>query len=326
MEIELVDPSLRRLVSRVGSVDLSKASARRLARLVGGLQVARPERGVQITQVRAGAARLRLYRPAAPRQARPAAGLLWIHGGGYLFGRARQDDFLCARVARELGLPVASAEYRMAPEHPFPAALEDVAAAWAWLAGQADRAESRGAGPVRLGIGGESAGGGLAAGLVQRLRDAAGRQPAAQWLFAPMLDDRTGANRDLDQIEHWVWANSANRAAWRFYLGAEPGAAALPPYASPGRRADLSGLPPTYITMGDIELFHAEDLAYAERLAAAGVPVATDVVPGAPHAIIHADRIPVARAVVTRALAWLAATLAPPPAPAPPPNGADPGM
>ncbi|MDR2347112.1 MAG: alpha/beta hydrolase [Bifidobacteriaceae bacterium] len=321
MDIELVDPALRRLVSRVGSVDLSGEGVRRLARLMSSLQVTPLARDVTITRVRSGPAKLRLYRPD---RVAASAGLFWIHGGGYLFGRARQDDFLCLRVARELGIPVASAEYRMAPEHPFPAGLEDVAAAWDWLVAEAqgaqglqdnavaaapDAAARPGRPAVRLGIGGESAGGGLAAALVQRLHDAGGPQPQAQWLFAPMLDDRTAADTSLDQADHWVWNNPSNRFAWRAYLGAEPGAADLPPYASPGRRQDLRGLPPTYITMGDIELFYGEDLAYAERLRAAGVPVTIDVVPGAPHAIVHADMLPLARDVVTRALAWLADAL-----------------
>ncbi|MDR2378425.1 MAG: alpha/beta hydrolase, partial [Bifidobacteriaceae bacterium] len=153
MDIQLVDPALRKLVRRASSIDFSHAPARRLARLVGGLQLPRREQGVSVTQVRSGPARLRLYRPAAVTA---RAGLLWIHGGGYLFGRARQDDFLCARVARELGIPVASAEYRLAPENPFPAGLDDVQAAWDWLAAKAapdGRPTATAGAAVRLGVG-----------------------------------------------------------------------------------------------------------------------------------------------------------------------------
>jgi acetyl esterase/lipase len=131
-------------------------------------------------------------------------------------------------------------------------------------------------------VGGKSAGGGLAAALVQRLRDE-GERPLAQWLFCPMLDDRTGARRDLDARRHRGWDNRLNRVGWRAYLGREPGAEVVPHYAVPARRENLAGLPPTWIGVGDIDLFHDEDAEYARRLRAAGVDTTVHVVPGAPH-------------------------------------------
>lgn len=255
---------------------------------------------VGVTRVREGDVRLRVY---TPRGVRRGAGLLWVHGGGLLFGDARQDEALCLSTAQRLGMVIVSANYRNAPENPFPAAHDDVKAAWDWLI---THARALGVDHSRIVIGGESAGAGLAAGLVQRLVDERGIQPCGQWLFAPMLDDRTAMNRELDDEKHFVWNNEANREGWAGYLGGLFGAPDLPPYASPGRRVDLSGMPPTFITWGDIELFAEEDRAYAESLERAGVPVRIDVVKGAPHGFENwAKATPVAQALLSRAQDWL---------------------
>ena len=209
------------------------------------------------------------------------AALLNIHGGGMVIGTASQDDFHMAEVARGLGIVVVSVEYRLAPKSPFPAALDDCFFAWNYLL---ESAVGLGVDLARIAIGGQSAGGGLAAALVQRIHDAGGVQPVAQWLFCPMLDDRTAGRRQLDALKHRLWSNKSNRAGWMAYLGQEPGAVALPPYAAAARHTDLTGLPATWIGVGDIELFYDESRAYAEALRAAGVDSTLDIVPGAPHA------------------------------------------
>ncbi|MFJ1767763.1 alpha/beta hydrolase [Amycolatopsis sp. NPDC088138] len=214
----------------------------------------------------------RVYRPREPRS---DLTLLWIHGGGLVIGSAVEGDAFCGETARELGITVVSAEYRLAPESPYPAALDDCHAAWTWIRGNV-------AEPGRVVVGGQSAGGGLAAALVQRLRDE-GERPLGQWLFCPMLDDRTAARRELDARRHRGWDNRLNRFGWRAYLGVEPGADVVPHYAVPARRENLAGLPPTWIGVGDIDLFHDEDAEYARRLRAAGVDTTVHVVPGAPH-------------------------------------------
>jgi acetyl esterase/lipase len=151
----------------------------------------------------------------------------------------------------------------------------------------------------------------LAASLVHRLYDLGGKQPIAQWLFAGMLDDRTAADRTLDTVEHWVWNNSDNRFGWTSYLGHEPGAATVAEYAVPARRADLAGLPAAYIAVGDIELFHQENLDYARRLTEAGVAVTLDVVAGAPHGFENwAKETEPAKELLRRARAWLADAIA----------------
>jgi acetyl esterase/lipase len=199
---------------------------------------------------------------------------------------------------------VVSAEYRSATQRPFPAAIDDCHAAWHWFIDSANRL---GFDLERLAIGGQSAGASLAASLVQRLHDERGPQPAAQWLFCPMLDDRTAARRDLDDMHHYIWDNRYNERAWRTYLAMPPGAPTLPPYAAPARRQDLSGLPQAWIGVGDVDLFYDESRRYAERLWAAGVKTVLDVVPGAPHAFeAWGRRTHAAASFMERAQRWLA--------------------
>ena len=213
---------------------------------------------------------VRLFRPAGASGVGPA--LLWIHGGGYVIGSAAQDDVLCRRFARELGATVASVDYRLAPEHPYPAPLEDCYSALTWLA----RLPS--VDPARVAIGGASAGGGLAAALALLARDRAEVPLAAQLLVYPMLDDRTVDRHDLHNPGHRLWNQSSNKFGWASYLGD-----ADPVIAVPARREDLSGLPPAWMGVGTLDLFHDEDVVYAERLKAAGVPCEVEVVPGAFH-------------------------------------------
>jgi acetyl esterase/lipase len=306
-----VDPDLRsalRRVQRMPGPPLEWAWARRILRLaLAAAPTGMDGTGVTVEQPQGPVPGVRVFAPSGPRG---DGALLWVHGGGYVLGAARMDDRLCATAARALRMVVVSAEYRLAPEHPFPAGLDDCAAAWQWVQ---DSAATLGVDPRRVAVGGQSAGGGLAAALCQRLHDEGGSVPAAQWLFCPMLDDRTAARRELDPVGHAVWDNRRNRYGWTSYLGQEPGAATVPPHAVPARRDDLSGLPPAWIGVGDVDLFHDESVGYAARLRAAGVGVELVVVPGAPHGIVSwaADTRP-ARDLVERAHAWLAAALSAP--------------
>lgn len=304
MKLDLVDPELRRSVARMPRMPIRRKWGRHLVRaLVRRRGPGEPVEGVDIDVLGEGQG-LRVYTPAGGGS---GAALLWVHGGGYVIGDVVQDDAFCSATARELGIVVVSVNYRLAPEHPFPAALDDALAAWQWLLASAGKL---GVGQERVAVGGSSAGAGLAACLVQRLHDAGGTRPVGQWLFSPMLDDRTAARRELDQVQHRVWNNAANRTGWGAYLGAGPGGPRTPDYAVAARRADLSGLPPAWISVGDIDLFADECRAYAERLRDAGVDCAFDLVPGAPHGFeVWAPDTRVARGLLERSRVWLGAQL-----------------
>lgn len=224
-----------------------------------------------------GSTTVRLHRPPAGTPA-PWPAVLWIHGGGYVIGTAAQDDAACRELAVRLGALVASPDYRLAPEHPFPGALEDCHDALVGLAGRADVDADR------VAIGGGSAGGGLAASLALLARDRGQVAPVFQALVYPMLDDRTALRRERDDAEVRLWDNRSNRFGWTSYLGTAPGTAAVDPVAVPARHPDLAGLAPAWIGVGTLDLFHDEDVAYAERLRAAGVPCQLEVVEGAFHA------------------------------------------
>ena len=248
--------------------------------------------------------RLRVYIPAGNKT---RAALLYIHGGGMMIGAPQMDDGLLSNLAAELDILIVSPEYRLAPEHPYPAPLGDCHEAWQWML---DHSSQRGIDTKKIAIGGESAGGGLAAGLVLRIHDEGGPRPIAQWLFCPMLDDRTAMDRSLDQVDHYIWSNKLNLAGWTSYLGAKIGTDQVPSYAAPSRRVDYNGLPKAWIGVGDVELFYQEDKKYAENLKAAGVPCELDVVAGGPHAFEGlAPEAQVSKDYMARAKSWLKAAL-----------------
>lgn len=279
MNLEQIHPELRDSFKRMPSLPLHNRLFVIVTRgLMRFLPVPKAGGGVAIENRKLGNAGVRIYRPEG---ALSGAGLMWIHGGGLIVGRPEQDDRTCARLARELGLVVISVRYRLAPSHPFPAASDDCFEAWQWLQGAA---QTLGIDPARIAICGQSAGGGLAAAIAQRIHDAGAVQPAAQVLFCPMLDDRTSIKREFDGIDYPLWTNRNNRIAWSWYLGLPAGSPNVPVYAAAARREHLAGLPPTWISVGDIELFYREDCEYAERLMAAGVRCHLHVAPQAPHA------------------------------------------
>ncbi|WP_394550673.1 alpha/beta hydrolase [Agromyces sp. MMS24-JH15] len=227
------------------------------------------------------AVRLRVYRPAGATAAdAPIPALLWTHGGGYLIGSPLQDEASSLAFVRKLGIVVVAPKYRLAPEHPSPAAVEDAYAALEWLFAHAGEL---GVDAERIAVGGASAGGGLAASLALYAHDRGVVRPAFQLLVYPMLDDRTVLRTDLDTRHVRVWGRAQNRLGWASYLGAEPGSPDVSPYAAPARREDLRGLPPAWIGVGSLDLFHDEDVEYARRLREAGVACDFHVVDGAFH-------------------------------------------
>ncbi len=258
-----LDPELARVVKRLPPIPSTRwgfALMRPLSALTprGNLD------GVEISKHHSSSARVRLLRP---RGIKPRGALLWIHGGGLVVGAPSQDDSRCAEFARELEIVVACPYYRLAPRHRFPAALDDCRAAWGWLL---DHLGELGVDSERVAVGGESAGGGLAASLAQRVHDEGGPQPTAQLLVYPMLDDRTAARRELDALKHPVWNNKSNRFGWSSYLGQAAGGPSVPEYSVPARRKDLGGLPPAWIGVGSLDLFLEENRAYAHALEESG--------------------------------------------------------
>jgi acetyl esterase/lipase len=260
-------PAARRMMDELAEAQMAKAPT------IEGIstedrQVPSPEGDVFV----------RIYQPTDRPDTLPA--LLWIHGGGYVLGSVERDDLLAKHLARVGQCVVASVEYRLAPEHPFPAPVEDCYAALKWLS--AHSAEL-GVKQSRIAIGGASAGSGLAAGLALLTRDRAEVEVAFQLLIYPMIDDRNIAPASETVPDNFVWTRENNLMGWRAYLGREPGGVDVSPYAAAARATDLTGLPPAYIPVGDLDLFLDENITYAQRLLAAGVPTELHVYPGAFH-------------------------------------------
>ena len=305
MDIQKIAPELRNVYRYLPPIPFHNRTLHGLVRLLLRLP-GRPglAGGVKVDKQVIGGLKVRVYQPTAGSS---GAGLLWMHGGGFMVGSAIQDERVCAGFARDLGLVVVSVDYRLAPEHPFPAPLDDCFAAWRWFQ---DLAPDCVVDPARIAVGGQSAGAGLAACLSQRIYDSGGIPPAAQILIYPMLDDRTAADRSLDELAHPLWDNHNNRGGWTAYLGHEPGQPAEPEYAVASRREDLSGLPPAWIGVGDIDLFYRENSLYAERLNSAGVSCKLQVVPMAPHGFqVVAPNAPMSRDFCEKIYRFLIQTL-----------------
>lgn len=206
--------------------------------------------------------------------------LFWMHGGGYVIGAPEQDFSFMRILLDRLDVVVVSVDYRLAPDHPFPAPLDDCHAALCWMV---EHADTLGIDPSRVIIGGQSAGGGLAAALVQRAVDTGPIRPVFQLLVYPMLDAMTVARRDHAGTGHFVWTPASNLYGWQSYLGFDPRRNVYPSYAVPASRNNLSGLPPAWIGVGKLDLFYEEDCAYAKRLRDAGVACDLHVEEGAYH-------------------------------------------
>ena len=265
-------PELARRARWLPRYDVGPRLVRATRWIYGAFPAARSDARVEVRRASLAGVPSWIYRPR--HRAGPLPALLWLHGGGYVLGTPLQDAARCRRLAHALGIVVVAPQYRLAPEHPHPAALDD---AYATLVAMADPATGVGARADRIAVLGVSAGGGLAAALAIHTRDRDGPALVHQSLVYPMLDDRTAERTDLDERLVRVWTAGSNRFAWRAYLrdGSEG--------AVPARAASLAGLPPAWIGVGTADLFHDEDVAYAERLRASGVPCTLEVVPGAYH-------------------------------------------
>ena len=208
-----------------------------------------------------------------------ASGYLHIHGGGYLFGSPEGSDPMNLHLASILNIVILSVDYRLAPENPIPAPLDDCYAALGWLH---ENAAELGVDPERIGVGGESAGGGLAAALAIKARDEEEYGLCWQQLTYPMLDDRTGSSQHYGDplVGEFVWTRELNQYGWSSYLGnAERTAPQVP-----GRLEEFRGLPPAWMFKASLDLFRDENILYAQNLMRSGVACDLVVYPGACHA------------------------------------------
>ncbi|MGH9615890.1 MAG: alpha/beta hydrolase [Acidobacteriaceae bacterium] len=227
-----------------------------------------------------GAPKVRIFLVGASQGASKPA-VVHIHGGGYVLGSAQGAIPDIQALSKAHDCVVVSVDYRLAPETRFPGSLEDNYAALRWVY---TNAKKLGVDTKRIAIKGESAGGGHAAALAIAARDRGEIPICLQVLIYPMLDDRTGSSRQVSEcIGHFVWTPQDNRFGWTALLGVPAGSAHVPKNSVPARVANLAGLAPAFIGVGSIDLFSEEDLEYAKRLVAVGVPTEFNLVPGAYH-------------------------------------------
>lgn len=278
MDANRVHPELQDKIKKIPAIPFYRPLIRRLfawfSRLSQGFK---GDERIRVSWLEHGEARSKLYQPLAPQS---DAALLLIHGGGYILGHPAQADALCQRLIEELGILIISVDYRLAPKHPFPAPLDDCLSGWHYIQ---QNAKALGIDPAKVVIAGQSAGGGLAACLAQKIRDDGGQQPLAQLLYYPMLDDRTVLRNDLTSEQHFLWDNRNNEAGWACYLNQQPALSDAPAYSVAARCENLTDLPECWIGVGDIDLFLNENEVYADRLREAGVPCELMVIEGGPH-------------------------------------------
>ncbi|MFI6349976.1 alpha/beta hydrolase [Streptomyces sp. NPDC050560] len=309
------DPELAAALSLMAEVDITDLTAARAAQaaeLKAALAEA-DERGTEISHTHAPGGNggppvpLRIYRPEGATGPLPA--LLSLHGGGFVLGSPDADHELSLRLCRELPAVVVAVDYRLAPEHRFPAALDDCYAALCWLAAHAT---GLGADPARIGIWGDSAGGGLAAGVALLARDRSGPAIRLQHLHSPALDDRLATLSARRFTDTPVWNRRNAWLSWQRYLGpGVPGSSGVTGYAAPARSADLAGLPPAYIAVMEFDPLHDEGVDFAGALAAAGVRVDLRSYPGTFHGCAAVAHSAVARRITDEALGALREGLGP---------------
>ncbi len=284
---DLLNPDLAQAVRQMPPVDNSDvAKARQSVAMMNEFMPPVDESGVSIEE-RAipgpdSEIRVRIYRPASGERSAPA--LLFYHWGGFMLGDLDTEHARCVMIAREAACVVVSVDYRLAPEHPFPAAPEDSYAGLVWTAENAARL---GVDAERIAVGGTSAGGGLAAAVSLMARDRRGPRVSFQFMGFPVLDDRmeTASVRAFTDTPNWTYEATVNM--WRYYLDGHAGS--VSPYAAPMRAEDLSGLPPAYVWTGEFDPLRDEGVAFALRLMAAGVPVEMHNYAGAFHGF---DQVP----------------------------------
>jgi acetyl esterase/lipase len=278
LENQDVDPALWPLVEAFPPIDLSAETLPGFRAAMVELSV-KPDPAahadVRVEEVTAQGIRCLLFRPHYTS----SGALLHIHGGGFVMGSPEMDAARNIDLARATGCTILSVDYRLAPEHPHPAGLEDCHTALAWLAAQA---KSLGIAQGRIGVIGESAGGGLAASLALLARDRRTVNLVCQVLIYPMLippGQSIDSTRPDPRTGRYIWTRASNKFAWSANLsGTSVNSATIAGLAS-----DIGGLPPTFLAVGELDLFVHDNLAYVHRLLSTGCSVEAHLFPGAVH-------------------------------------------
>jgi acetyl esterase len=284
----IYDPSIEPLAAAFPILDISDAGGARaqynvLREQAAAQGVARPrdDRVEEMACTIPGPAGapdvpVRIYTPKGRREAGPA--YVSFHGGAFVLGDLEEERARCLLTAAEGGAVAVDVDYRLAPEHPFPAGVEDCYAALRWVV---ENAEALKIDADRIAIGGSSAGGNLTAAVALMARDRGGPAVALQMLFYPVIDDRCETPSMKDGAGLYMWDLPSSLAMWDQYIGTER--CEVSPYAAPARAEDLSGLPPAYIMTCEHDPLRDEAIIYAMRLMAAGVPVELHNFPGTVH-------------------------------------------
>ncbi len=276
LDYDKLDPELKGALEQMPSLEITRDNVAEIRALLATR--VQPSTVEVLTEIRTAPGNgndinVHIYRKST-RPAQPA--LLWVHGGGYVIGSAQDER--ARLIAAELDMTVCSVDYRLAPEHPFPAGPEDCYATLEWMFAEA---ASLGIDLTRVAIGGASAGGGMSAGVALLNRDRANHPLRLQLLLYPMIDNlHDTASGQYEN--HPIWNQGTSFRAWEMYLDGTPREQASP-YAAATRATDLTGLPPAYVCVGSEDLFRDEDVAYARRLIDAGVPCELAVFPGLYH-------------------------------------------
>lgn len=274
---------LRMLPDDLGSLEDVPAARAMLRTLIPATQPEAAER-LEISDVPVGEAKVRVYRPLDADGDLP--GLLYIHGGGFVLGDVDTEHLGAARLADALGVVLVSVDYRLAPEHPYPAGLDDCYAALEFLAALP------GVDPARIAVHGASAGGALAAGVALLARDRGGPALCFQSLNIPVLDDRLTTHSMVAFTDTPLWSRPQAEQSWAMYLAGQEADG----YAAPARTEDLAGLPPAYVVTCELDPLRDEGIEYALRLLRAGVSVELHQWPG----IFHGSTLVPGAAVVER--------------------------
>lgn len=281
----LMDQQLWSILEQMPSLETSSETLPPTREAVAGWRLPAPEAPDVVCEeklIEAGDGRHVRGLVYSPKDTSPRGGLLWIHGGGMVMGTPEMNDAPNRYLAQQANCVVVAVAYRLAPEAPYPAGLEDCFKVLQWMHREA---VALGIAGERIAVAGESGGGALCAGLSLLARDRGDAALSAQFLMFPMLDDRTGTPAEPDALPfsgEFVWTRASNRFCWDAVLGKRTDAE-VSMDASPGRATDLSGLPPTFLSVGDMDLFVGEDLRFARQLIHDGVPTELHVYPGAPH-------------------------------------------